>query len=241
MKRAVLVITFTALALILAGCSETPTSTSDTDLAVSDLVILAAQGPGGGGIIIEDLSEEEAAGLIFMREEEKLARDVYLTFFDLHATGIFETIAASEQVHMDRILGLLTRYELEDPVGDNGIGVFSNTELQELYDALIAQGSSDLIEALLVGGAIEEIDILDLVEYIDGTDHADIARVYGRLLSGSENHLRGFVRELDLLGVTYEPQFLSQEAYDEIIGGSSGHQGPSHGHGHGGNGGGNGN
>lgn len=230
MKRALLATAIITLALILAGCSNNPTSTLEEPQAL-DLVLDMNSGieTGKYNSQVLDLSEQEAADLIFMREEEKLARDVYLTFFDSYGEVIFSSIAASEQNHMDKMLVLINRYGLEDPVGDNGLGVFDNPELQALYEDLIAQGSADLEAALRVGGAIEEIDILDLDEAIAAATHADIIRVYGNLQKGSENHLRGFVRELGLMDIIYVPLYLSQEAYDAIIEGSSGHGGHGHG------------
>ena len=42
-----------------------------------------------------------------MREEEKLARDVYLTLYDIWGTPAFNNIASSEQTHMDAVLMLI--------------------------------------------------------------------------------------------------------------------------------------
>ena len=179
-----------------------------------------------------ELSEEEKADLVFMREEEKLARDVYLTLYNIWGTDIFNNIAASEQTHTDSINALLTAYGIPDPVTDNTIGVFTNSDLQTLYDQLVATGSLSLVDALKVGVAIEEIDILDLYEAIGKTDESNIQRVYSQLLAGSENHLRGFVSLLEnQTGETYIPQYLSAESYQAIIAGSNSQQGGSQGQG----------
>ncbi len=105
-----------------------------------------------------------------MREEEKLARDVYEYLGEKWGMGIFTNIAKSEVSHMEAVLNLIENQDLSDPVGENGLGIFSNPDLQELYDLLIDQGSENLYAALLVGGAIEEIDILDLQRYLDQID-----------------------------------------------------------------------
>lgn len=170
-----------------------------------------------------DLTDEEAAGLQFMVEEEKLARDVYLTMFEEWDFRIFENIARSEQTHMEAIRTLLDRYDVDDPSAGMAVGEFNNDELQDLYNGLVATGSESLADALLVGGDIEEIDILDLEERIEGTDKADIIQVYDRLLSGSENHQRAFVSTYERqTGNTYAPEYLSQERFDEIMSGSQG-------------------
>ncbi len=167
---------------------------------------------------VENVSDTEQAGLVYMREEEKLARDVYIALYSKWGQRVFDNISRSEQMHMDAIKLLLDRYQIADPVGDNGPGVFSNQDLQKLYDDLIVAGSDSLISALRVGAAIEEIDIRDLQNEIDGnSDNQDIAYVYSRLMQGSHNHLRAFVKNLDRNSVTYVPQYLSEEVYLSII------------------------
>jgi hypothetical protein len=64
---------------------------------------------------VSELSAEEAASLLFMREEEKLARDVYNTLSATWGIQSFSIIASSEQRHMDEIKVLLDRYALTDP------------------------------------------------------------------------------------------------------------------------------
>ena len=167
---------------------------------------------------VGDLSEEEAQGLLYMREEEKLARDVYLTLYDKWNFPVFSNIARSEQQHTDMVKALLDRYGLQDPAEGQGIGQFTNPDIQALYDKLVAQGSTSLADALKVGAAIEEIDILDLKERIAQTDNADIKTVYENLMSGSENHLRAFVSVLERqTGEKYQPQYLDPATYENII------------------------
>ncbi len=215
MKKQTLNLSIISFLLLLAfgftacGTSSEPTSSSLDALSKYDPETQAVWG---------DISDEEEAGLIFMREEEKLARDVYTTFYTQFGLRVFNNISKSEQSHMDAIKTLLDRYTIEDPVGDNGIGVFVNEDLQNLYDALIEQGSVSAEAALEVGGIIEEVDILDLKEYLTGVDgNWDITRVYTNLELGSENHLRAFVKNLQRLGVVYEPHYLDQQTFDDII------------------------
>ena len=165
----------------------------------------------------EDLSTAERDGLIYMREEEKLARDVYLVLYDQWNVRIFGNISKAEQRHTDAVKYLLNRYQVDDPVTNNEIGSFTNQELLKLYNDLTAQGKTSLVEALKVGAAIEEIDILDLQKDIAAADNEDIKLVYNNLMEGSYNHLRAFVRNLSAQGITYSPQYLSPEAYESII------------------------
>jgi hypothetical protein len=157
------------------------------------------KGNEAGGEEIRLLSQTEADSLNFMREEEKLARDVYLVMFTYWSSKTFTNIAESEQTHMDAIKTLLDKYGLLDPA-DPEIGVFNDTELQQLYDALVVKGETSKLDALMVGALIEEVDI--------------------DLKSGSENHLRAFVFQIRLLsGEDYEAQYLPQDAVDAILAG----------------------
>jgi hypothetical protein len=172
------------------------------------------------------LTKAEVEGLLYMREEEKLAGDVYRYFYEMYGNPVFQNIASSEDAHANSVLNLLTRYDIADPAVAEP-GVFTNPDLQALYDQLIAQGSQSLQDALPVGAAIEEIDILDIEDRIAQTDKADIQLVYQNLIAGSENHLRAFVRVLgNKSSVVYVPQYISQERYDEIMQGEIG-AGPS--------------
>ena len=141
------------------------------------------------------LSATEKESLLYMREEEKLARDVYNAFYDRYGLRVFSNIAASEQAHMNAVLTLLNRYGLADPAATTP-GVFNNADLQALYDDLIAQGNQSLTEALRAGVLIEETDIADLQDGLALTTHADLRAVYNNLLRASQNHLRAFSRQL---------------------------------------------
>jgi len=151
------------------------------------------------------LSGLEIHWLTYMREEEKLARDVYLVLYDKYGLTIFDNISRSEQTHMDAIKTLLDRYGLPDPAADNEVGEFTDPDLQSLYNNLIVQGSTSEVEALKVGVIIEETDIDDLNAGIASTKRKDIKTVYSNLLQGSVNHLKAFVSNLAKYGVTYKP------------------------------------
>jgi hypothetical protein len=169
-------------------------------LTASPVAAQAAPGTAGAAVsaftVAGQLTAEEAAGLTQMREEEKLARDVYQYLYQRWGLGIFSNIASSEQTHMNAIKTLLDRYQLADPAAGNPAGVFTNPELQALYNQLIAQGSQSLVSALQVGITIENLDISDLQEQLALTTKLDIKTVYQNLLKGSQNHLRSFTATL---------------------------------------------
>lgn len=169
-----------------------------------------------------ELSAEETAALLFMREEEKLAHDVYTALSAKWGLPVFANIAASEQTHTDAVKVLIERYGLQDPASPEP-GVFTNPELQALYTELVARGSQSLAEAIKVGGAVEEIDILDLEKRLAQTDNPDIQQVFNNLLQASKSHLNAFARTLQTqTGETYQPQYLSTEAYQAIAAGGIG-------------------
>ena len=173
-----------------------------------------------------ELSAAEAADLLFMREEEKLAHDVYVAFYEMWRLPAFENIARSELSHMDSLLRLLEKYGLSDPVQDNSAGAFVNADLQTMYNDLVAQGERSLLAALQVAAAIEEIDILDLQDAAAQTNKADIQLAYRNLIAGSENHLRAFVRLIERqTGEVYAPQYLTADAYATIVVADSGRNG----------------
>lgn len=143
-----------------------------------------------------DLSSMEKDGLIYMRLEEKLARDVYLTLGKTYTQKMFINIPKSEQRHMDAVKALLDKYEIADPITDNEIGAFTNADFKKLFEDLVTKGQKSFKDAMLVGKEIEEMDIKDLVEKIAQTDNPDIKSVYENLKHGSENHLRAFTKHL---------------------------------------------
>ena len=166
---------------------------------------------------IEPLSLAESGSLSFMREEEKLARDVYITLYNKWSVNIFTNISNSEQTHMEAILMLLNKYSLTDPVGSNAVGVFNNTTLQNLYSQLVAQGNISVLEAYKVGATIEDLDIFDLKNALLGNDNQDIKLVYDMLTKGSRNHMRSFYKNILNVGGTYLPQYITQAEFEAII------------------------
>ena len=179
-----------------------------------------SQSKGTRAIQAQELTAEEQESLLYMREEEKLARDVYLTLGEYFDINIFSNIASAEQKHMDSVKRLLDKYGLEDPAANDTIGTFTNTEFSEFYKNRTDYDVT-LNQAILTGIFIEETDIIDLQKAIDSTDKADIKNVYENLLRGSRNHLRAFVRRLESMGVVYEATALDQSVADAIVNSST--------------------
>jgi hypothetical protein len=163
------------------------------------------------------LSENEANGLVRMREEEKLARDIYTTLGAKWGMRVFTNIAASEQTHTDAVKVMLDRYFIADPSIDNTVGVFRAPAIQKLYNDLSAKGSQSLADALYVGAMVEDMDIQSLEVLMKETVKEDILALYSNLQKGSRNHMRAFVKSLAATGTTYSPQYISQDEFTVIM------------------------
>jgi hypothetical protein len=204
-----------ALLFTVASCSKDNTlANNSNDNGNTNIANLQAQ------IISlpkEPLNPTELTSLSFMRDEEKLARDVYITLYNKWGVNIFTNISSSEQTHMESVLLLLNKYSLTDPVGSNAVGVFSNSILQNLYTQLVAQGNISILDAYKVGATIEDLDIFDLKNALLNIDNQDIQLVYDNLTKGSRNHMRSFYKSILNIGGTYTPQYITQAEFDAII------------------------
>ncbi len=161
-------------------------------------------------------------GILLMREEEKLARDVYLALGEMWNIRVFSNIARAEQMHMDAMAYLLDDRGIVDPVANAAPGEFSIEKMQSLYDTLVAQGSESAVAALKVGALIEDLDIADLENLLEGTEDDLTLQAYGYLLAGSENHMRAFVGQIERYGESYEPSYISEDRMNEILSASMG-------------------
>jgi hypothetical protein len=168
----------------------------------------------------QTLTATETEKLVHMREEEKLAHDVYASLYEKWGMRIFDNISQSEARHEESIALLLKRYGLADPAEKNGPGRFQNEEMQGLYNKLIGLGDNSLVAAFGVGATIEDLDIYDLEVAAAETDNEDLKLVYSNLLNASKNHMQAFVRQLEAAGDTYTAQYISPEALSDILAGS---------------------
>jgi len=202
--------------LVLPGsCSKGIVGTDDTLLADESVDLKSATLPGTciltgtiadvpitGCTITGTVNETEAAGLLFMREEEKMARDVYAYLYDKYKLPVFKNITKSENAHMSAVLRLINGFLITDNSSDNP-GEYTNIHIAELYNQLIAMGNVSVVDALKVGVLIEQTDIADLQKEMLTVENTSVKTVYTNLLKGSEAHLKAFTWNLKVRGVVY--------------------------------------
>jgi len=141
------------------------------------------------------LNKKQRDEIFFMYQEEKVARDVYITLGELYPSeNTFASIQLSEQRHIDAVEGLCNKYNIDiSEVNEDEIGNFVLPELQDLYDTCVAQGDESLLDALKVGELIEVTDIKDLEHAINDLDMPNnVINVFENLKEGSQNHLEAF-------------------------------------------------
>ncbi|MFZ2340832.1 MAG: DUF2202 domain-containing protein [Bacteroidales bacterium] len=211
-----------SLLLLTGSCTK---ETSDPAVSgYNNLLNVAADGTtllvgsNLGTCLSEDLSftDDELEILLHMKEEEKLARDVYTFLFEKWGTPVFSNISKAEDTHLNAVIYLLQNYG-EEYTQTGEPGVFANSDFQELYSQLVEKGSGSVEAAMETGALIEELDIKDLEEYLEVVENENIKMVFENLLRGSRNHLRAFNRQLENLGVEYIPVYITQEEYDQIV------------------------
>lgn len=211
------VLALAGLTLFFTSCNDGINNVEDS-FAIAEEIKSAESvvAPGDSCTFTGTLTEAEIEGLMEMREEEKLAHDVYTTLYGIYGHIVFSNIAKSESAHTSAVLHLMNGYGLEDPAL-TGVGQFSNPLFADLYIQLTDKGSENLVEALKIGAFIEEYDIADLKRLLEETQNTDVQRVYGHLLGGSENHMRAFTNALKQQGAVYVPTIITSEEYEEIL------------------------
>lgn len=219
-------ITIAAICLIIA-CSMDNTLMTDENLANDNVTTSAdmlysdltwEELPECNFKIVSTapLTEVEVEMLKYVREEEKMAHDVYYVLSEIYKKPIFKNIMKSEQNHMDKVWCLLIHFNVEDPASDE-IGKFTNDEIQELYNYLVDLGTKNIIDGLTAGAIIEDYDIYDIEHWMSQTDNEAIISVFSNIVCGSGNHLISFTRLLDGFDIEYIPEYITSDEYQDIL------------------------
>ena len=174
-------------------------------LAFTMLTTAALAAKGGGDRLTAKsvtttttLSAEQLDTLVYIYQEEKVARDTYITLGDMYSNqNVFANIQESERTHISKARALCEKYGADiSTIDESNVGEFVVPVLQELYDTLIAQGSQSELAALMVGEYVELTDIEDL-EHAEIGMPSDVVQVYENLKAGSLNHLAAFRSAID--------------------------------------------
>jgi hypothetical protein len=202
---------------LLGGEPEGPANVTLVDESGYTDVDLAALEAALDDLPMGQLSESEAEAIYYLREVEKLARDVFLVLDERWDVEGLRCVAEGEDTHTEAIKALIDRYRLWDPSSVTWDGYYNNEELLALYRQFKRQGERSLVDAIKVGVMVEEISILDLREYRAETDDEDLQMVYENLLRASRNHLRVFCALLQQQRETCENKYLSLTLFDQIV------------------------
>lgn len=160
---------------------------------------------------LSTLTAEATEAIEYMVNEEKFAYDLYMNLYNYHLLNSntelfqFKNVAErSEIMHMQTVEELATKYGLEK-ASDLESGVFNIPEVQALYDALYAKGTTSPIEAFQAGCMVEVTDINDLESDLliaQDSNAQDVIDVFTVLRDGSYNHYWSFDRALISMGIT---------------------------------------
>jgi hypothetical protein len=205
---------------VIWALSDSPDPSLKHNVAYGEAIMtLSGEQATPQGATAATLNERENSGLLFIWEEEKMARDLYTALYEKQSDPIFSDLARSEQSHMDQARAIMDKYGLATPgnPGKDEQGVYENQTLQKIYNELLAKGTASHEDALKAAAAFEEISIIDLKKELYATQTDDAKTMYQGLLAGSEKHLRSIVRDLENQNIKYDPQYLEREEFEGII------------------------
>ena len=163
----------------------------------------------------QKLTKTEISALLYSLEEEKLAFEVYTLMYEKWGTMQFGNIRQSEEMHIAEVQKHLDNYKI--PYQILGKGKYQNTELQQLYNQLVAQGNISELEALKVGATIEDLDIFDLQKLIKEVENPAIIQSFQFLECASRNHMRAFNRGLLRNSFEYVPKYITKNQLKEML------------------------
>lgn len=179
------------------------------------LSLTGGEAAADDGAALAALTAREKAGLLFIWEEEKAARDLYNGLYEKNNMTIFLDLVRSESSHMDQARAVMEKHGLAVPPDEPGR--FQNQTLQEIHDQLLAEGLQSDQDALTVAAVFEEISIVDLEKELSASQAEDVRTVYEGLLAGSRKHLRSYVSDLKDQGIEYQPRYLEGGEFQKIV------------------------
>ena len=163
------------------------------------------------------LTPNEIQWLIYIREEEKMARDLYIGMYNSWGLSIFKSISEEEQEHINAMLELFKMYSIVDPLAGDVPRNYTNQHIANLHTSLLTQGMQSNKDGLKACALQEEISMQDLDLAMKSTQQQAINKVYSELQRDSINHLRSFIHSLEIFGERYMAVKIPQQTVDAII------------------------
>ena len=215
-----------AISLSLASCTkETNPNTPEPLVSATPSDIIEVKSDGATTFALAgvtpafdstaDLTADEIEFIYAVREDEKVARDLYFSFFGTFGLKPFENIGKAEDNHIKATEKLFDYYEIDYPaLSENG--KFENAIRQKLFDSLLLKGTPEL-EAFKVMAMLEESNIVEYGEVLKTIANPNIKIVIENLARASANHFKAAIRQITALGGTYTPAIMTQEQYEAVI------------------------
>lgn len=222
--KRLLTILLLALPLVFFSCSSGDSNKGGGN--VEPMALLEVSDDGVTSFIVANLPSimdvtdpidaDEIEFIYALREDEKISRDLALSFAELYPNEqFFRRVANAGTTHIETIEALLDYYEIEYPKL-SARGLFSDEARQEHYDQLLEMGNTEE-NAYRAIAQLEEEDIVAYSEVLNDISNPNIEIVVSNLLRSSKNHLRAVVRQINRLGGEYRPLLLDEATYDKIV------------------------
>ncbi len=165
---------------------------------------------------VDSLTAEEFHDLRALREGQKVMRDLYAVWQGRWKTPLFGNFAAAEQTHMDAMLRLLMRHQMNDPVVSKPLGAFKDSTFVRLFDHSSTSAAKSLNDCYLVACSLEEADILSLDTCLLHSKAADLRLVFSVLQQASAMHLATLRSHLRRLKVELRTMNISAQRLDSL-------------------------
>jgi len=165
----------------------------------------------------EPLGADEQRDLQRIREQRKLARDLYWDLAKHWGSLVLVRLGAAEQAHLNALDTLLDHYDLSDPVAGPAVGESGDPKFHALHAQIVEVGHRSEMAASQAGLLVEEMSLSDLAAARARTRRPEIAAVYDDLLRDSRNHLRALFRQMQRFEGEYVPQSLSLSDFEAIV------------------------
>ncbi|MEO8513275.1 MAG: DUF2202 domain-containing protein [Ignavibacteria bacterium] len=149
-------------------------------------------------------------------QEEKMAYDLYGEFYERWSLSVFSKVQQREAKHVWCVERIMDNYGFKYK-SNTKAGLYSDKEIQKIYDELSVNGCISDLAALEAAAFIKEKYIYELRESIRYQEDEYIVKVIFLMESAAQSHLRAFVNSIRLSGSDYNPVFLSEDEFSHIM------------------------